>query len=163
MKEIFLILFLVLGMHSSFAEEENERPNIEIFQDWIVNCNSENKLCIGNQTIRTEKGLPVALINITHVDENTILEFGLPLMLNLKEGITVEIDNNIFASYDFNVCSGSACFVITKNNTALINSFKSGSEAKVKARTIYGETLNLKFSLLAFSRSLEELISRNRI
>ena len=74
MKNIFLIFFLIFGMNSSFAEEGKEKQNIEMFQDWIVSCNPNNKLCIANQTIRTDKGLPVALINITHVAGNTVLE-----------------------------------------------------------------------------------------
>ena len=91
MKNIFLVFFLIFGISSSFAEEGKEKPNIEIFQDWIVSCNPDNKLCIANQTIRTDKGLPVALINITHVAGNTVLEFGLPLMMNLQKPIKLRL------------------------------------------------------------------------
>ena len=144
-------------MNSSFAEEGKEKPNIEIFQDWIVSCNPDNKLCIANQTIRTDKGLPVALINITHVAGNTVLEFGLPLMMNLQQPINVEVDDNMVSSYSYNTCSQSACIVIRKNDDKLINSFRLGNKAKVTAERIDRKRFDLTFSLKGFTDTINKL------
>ena len=160
MKNIFLICFLIFGMNSSFAEEGKEKPNIEMFQDWIVSCNPDNKLCIANQTIRTEKGLPVALINITYVAGKAILEFGLPLMMNLEKPIKVEVDDILIDTYSYNTCSQRACFVIRSNDLKLINSFRSGRQLKVFSETLNGEKLELVFSLNGFSRTLNFLKER---
>ena len=144
-------------MNSSFAEEGKEKPNIEMFQDWIVSCNPDNKLCIANQTIRTDKGLPVALINITHVAGNTVLEFGLPLMMNLQKPIKVKVDDNLIGSYAYNTCSQIACFVIRNNDDDLLKSFKSGNKATVTAEGIDRRKLDLIFSLKGFTDTLNKL------
>ena len=157
MKNIFLICFLIFGMNSSFAEEGKEKPNIEMFQDWIVSCNPDNKLCIANQTIRTDKGLPVALINITYVAGNTVLEFGIPLMMNLQKPIKVEVDENIISTYVYNTCSQSACFVIRNNDDKLLNSFKSGKKAKITAESIDRKRLDLIFSLKGFTDAINRI------
>jgi invasion protein IalB len=157
MKNIFLIFFLIFGMNSSFAEEGKEKPNIEMFQDWIVSCNPNNKLCIANQTIRTDKGLPVALINITHVAGNTVLEFGLPLMMNLQKPIKVEVDENMISTYGYNTCSQSACFVIRNNDEKLLDSFKSGNKATVTAESIDRKRFDLTFSLKGFTDTINKL------
>ena len=157
MKNIFLICLFIFGINPSFAEEGKEKPNIEMFQDWIVSCNPDNKLCIANQTIRTDKGLPVALINITHVAGNTVLEFGLPLMMNLQKPIKVEVDENLIVTYGYNTCSQSACFVIRNNDDKLLKSFMSGNKAKVTAESIDRKRLDLIFSLRGFIDTLERL------
>ena len=144
-------------MNSSFAEEGKEKPNIEMFQDWIVSCNPDKKLCIANQTIRTDKGLPVALINITHLDGNTVLEFGLPLMMNLKQPINVEVDDNMISTYSYDTCSKSACIVIRKNDDKLLNSFRLGNKAKVTAERIDRKRLDLTFSLKGFTDTINKL------
>ena len=157
MKNIFLICFLIFGMNSSFAEEGKEKPNIEMFQDWIVSCNPDNKLCIANQTIRTDKGLPVALINITHVAGKTVLEFGLPLMMNLQQPINVEVDENMVGSYSYNTCSQSACIVIRNNDDKLLNSFRLGKKARITAERIDRKRLDLTFSLKGFTDTVNKL------
>ena len=144
-------------MNSSFAEEEKEKSNIEMFQDWVVSCNPDNKLCIANQTIRTDKGLPVALINITHVAGNTVLEFGLPLMMNLQKPINVEVDDNTVGSYSYNTCSKSACIVIRENDDKLISSFRLGNKAKVTAERIDRKRFDLTFSLKGFTDTINKL------
>ena len=144
-------------MNSSFAEEGKEKPNIEMFQDWIVSCNPDNKLCIANQTIRTDKGLPVALINITHVAGNTVLEFGLPLMMNLQQPINVEVDDNMVSSYSYNTCSQSGCIVIRNNDEKLLNSFRLGKKARVTAESIDRKRFNLTFSLKGFTDTIKKL------
>jgi len=156
MKNIFLILFLIFSMNSSFAEEDKEVPNIKMFQDWLVSCNPNNKPCIANQTIRNDDGLPIALINITHISKNTILEFGLPLMMNLQIPIKVEVDDKPIASYYYNTCSQSACFVITNNDFTLVDAFKSGNIAKVIAENIQRKKINLIFSLKGFSKAFSK-------
>ena len=153
---LILFLFQIVSF-SPFAEEGNPNPNIEIFQDWIVSCNPDNKLCVANQTIRTDKGLPVALINITHVAGNTVLEFGLPLMMNLQQPINVEVDDNMVGSYSYNTCSQSACIVIRKNDDKLLNSFRLGNKAKVTAERIDRKRFDLTFSLKGFTDTINKL------
>ena len=157
MKKVFKFFLFVSIINFSFAEEEKKKPTIEIFQDWILSCNPDNKLCIANQTIRTDKGLPVALINITHVAGNTVLEFGLPLMMNLQKPIKVEVDENMISTYGYNTCSQSACFVIRNNDEKLLDSFKSGNKATVTAESIDRKRFDLTFSLKGFTDTINKL------
>ena len=147
-------------MNSSFAEEGKEKPNIEMFQDWIVSCNPDNKLCIANQTIRTDEGLPVALINITHFNKNTILEFGLPLMMNLQKPIEVEVDGDMIGLYSYNTCSESGCFVIRNNDEELFRRLRSGSKLRVSAESVQKKKISLNFSLMGFSKSFKKLTTK---
>ena len=157
MKKVFKFFLFASIINFSFAEEEKKKPTIEIFQDWILSCNTENKLCIANQTIRTDKGFPVALINISRISENIVLEFGLPLMMNLQKQVEVEVDGNMISTYSYKTCSDRACFVITKNDDNLLNSFRSGSKARVILESIDRTRLDLTFSLKGFTDILSRI------
>jgi len=157
MRKLVKFFLICLVAFLANAKAENPNSNIEKFDDWILSCSPNKELCIANQTIRTEKGAPIALMNISYVKEIIVLEIGLPLMMNLQKPIKVKVDDNLIGSYAYNTCSQIACFVIRNNDDDLLKSFKSGNKATVTAEGIDRRKLDLIFSLKGFTDTLNKL------
>jgi len=156
MKNIFLILFLSIIFHFVHAQDEKNQQKVEVFADWVLACATENS-CIGNQTIKTDKGAIVSAVNVTKISNNTLVEFALPLMMNLRKKVVIEIDDSFASSFLFDTCTLNGCIAIIYNNEEILEAFKKGITMKVTAETIDRRKLELTFSLKGFSKVFSRL------
>jgi len=161
MKSIFGATLLVIST-SVIAGTPDAKSTREIFDDWQLNCAEKGdvKLCSVSQELRTDKGQVAAVINLSSVDEKTVLEFGLPLMMDLTSAVSVSVDGSSAKSYPYNVCNSRACFVIRKDDRDLLSAFKKGGEAKIMSKAFSGQNVEMIVSLKGFSRALAELQDR---
>lgn len=147
---------------SVIAETPDAKTTREIFDDWQLNCAEKGdvKQCSVSQELRTDKGQVAAVINLSSVDGKTVLEFGLPLMMDLTSAVSVSVDGDSAKIYPYNACNGRACFVIRKDDNDLVDAFKRGSQAQVISKAFSGQNVEMLVSLKGFSRALAELQKR---
>jgi len=157
MKKITLFILIMFNFNFTFAEKAQKNIPGKLIGDWVLNCDNENQKCIANQTIRIQEGAPIAMINVMHYDENTILELVLPLMMNLTRPVQVEIDNNIVLKYPYNICTQNACYVVINNDKQLLDKLKIGKVANVKTEGGDKRRFNFTFSLKGFAKSIEAI------
>lgn len=154
-----LLLSTLVAATSGHAQTPDAKTSQEIFQDWRLNCveKSETKRCVVNQTLSTQQGQAVAAINASLKDKSTVLEFALPLMMDLTTPLTIKIDDRAATTYAFNTCSPRACFVVRDNDKALISGFEAGTTAVLSAKTFNGQSLTLNVSLKGFGAATKAL------
>lgn len=159
------IVCLMATGASALNESQQDGPKVTqtIHQDWQSICVKEEdkpELCIIRQplTVKLLNGQVVdALIVISRQNEGYILEIKLPLGLDLRGGLILQVDANAKINRPFTTCITKGCIVLTDLNEALISSFKSGVKLKISFALISSvEKLHhISASLLGFSRAIE--------
>ena len=153
---------LAISVMPAFAEEPDAKTSKEFFQDWQLNCveKGEAKQCSVSQALRTDKGQTAAVVNLSYVEKQTVLEFGLPLMMDLTSPVSLSVDGQSVSNYPYNACNGRACFIIRKDDDDLLAAFKKGSQAQMKLKAFGGQNIEMNISLKGFSSALTELKKR---
>lgn len=159
MRVLGISVVLGLGSGFSYAQEPDVKETNQYFQDWQLKCveQSEDKQCNAVQILRDGQGQTAAMVNVAKIDENVIIEFAMPLLLDLTQGAQLKIDAVDFATYPFNACSPVACFVVRENDEELLNGFRNGDSANFDLQTFQGQKVDLNISLNGFSAVMSAL------
>lgn len=162
MKAILPVVALIASMNVS-AQQPDAKTTTEQFGDWQLICSErgDEKSCRASQTLANEQGRVVALMNIIKDSEGKpTIELGLPLMVDLVHGTTIQVDDKKATAYPYNLCNNQACFVLS-GEKALFDQFKAGTTAAVSFKsTVAADALTLNFSLKGFAAAQQALVSR---
>ena len=163
MKILVFITSLFLTQ-SLLATSPDAKTSKEFFQDWQLNCveKGELKNCSVSQTLRTQKGATAAVINASYVNGEIILEFGMPLMMDLTKSVTVKVDGDNLAKYAYNTCNAQACFVVRKDDEKLLSAFRKGDEAQLTLKSYAGQNVQMNVSLKGFAAAINKLKERSK-
>lgn len=144
------------------AQTPDAKASREIFQDWELNCaeKGELKRCSINQRINNANGQVAAAATASLKDQQVVMEFALPLMLDLTTPVTIQVDARPTQQYPFNTCNQAACFVVRAGDKALVNAFQAGSEATIAFKSFAAQNVNVKLSLKGFGAALKALESQ---
>ncbi len=113
-----------------------------------------------SQELKTDKGHTAAVINLSYVEQKVVLEFGLPLMMDLTSAVSVSVDDGATKNYPYNACNSRACFVIRRDDKELLAAFKKGALAQIEAKAFNGQNIEMNVSLKGFSGAFNELMKR---
>ena len=153
---------LAVSIIPVFAEEPDAKTSKEFFQDWQLSCveKGEAKQCSVSQAILTDQGQTAAVVNSSYVEKKTVLEFGLPLMMDLTAPVSLSVDGNSVSNYSYNACNQRACFIIREDDEDLLVAFMKGTKAQMKLKAYGGQNVEMNISLKGFSSALTELKKR---
>lgn len=164
MKKLGLVLSvcgfgLLAGL--AHAETPDAKESTQYFQDWQLKCveQGENKQCNAVQALRSEQGQTAAMINVSRIGGVDVVEFAMPLLLDLERGAQLNIDGVEFTSYSFKTCSSAACFIVRENDEALLEKFRNGVLAQFNLSTFQGQNVELNISLKGFAAAVDALAS----
>jgi len=159
MKTVILTLFLTIISGYAYAQSPDVTTTSELFKEWNVRCvgNTGNQQCNMNNTLRAESGEIVSVINLTHVSDQTTLEIGLPLMLDLQQKMSLLVDGNSFGDLPYATCNNRACFVISENDNVILGAFSEGSLATFSFTMYNQQQVKFDVSLQGFSAALSAL------
>ncbi len=154
-----LCALTILGVTPALAEEPNAKTTTEYYQDWRMNCveNEQGKQCSINQTQRTEDGRVGAMVNANVVDGSTVLEFVMPLMVDLTKPARITVDGETIADLPFNACNNNACFIVQRGNEDLVDAFQKGDVANLELAFYNGGQMRMNMSLKGFSSAMNGL------
>jgi len=162
MKAILPVVALIASMNVS-AQQPDAKTTTEQFGDWQLICSErgEEKSCRASQTLANEQGRVVGLMNIIKDSEGKpTIELGLPLMVDLLHGTSIQVDDKKAVKYPYNLCNNQACFVLN-GDAALLQQLNAGATAAVSFKsTVAADELTLNFSLKGFSAVNKALVSR---
>lgn len=159
---------LVMGMSLSGAAlaqapTPDAKTTTEQFGDWALQCSErgENKACRASQQLRTQEGQVIAVANLLKDNEGKlVLEFGLPLMVDLRAQVGIQIDDQEAVRVPYSLCNAQACFVLTQE-AALLDGFKAGNQAKVMFKPVsMAQAVEAPFSLKGFSGVQKALLAQ---
>lgn len=153
---------LAVSVMPSYAEEPDAKTSKEFFKDWQLSCveKEEEKQCSVSQALLNDQGQTVAVVNLSYVEKLTVLEFGLPLMMDLTSPVSLSVDGNSVSNYPYNACNQRACFIIREDNEDLLVAFTKGTQAQMKLTAFGGQNVEMNISLKGFSSALTELKKR---
>ena len=159
MKHILSGMFLMVMSHAALAQSPDVVTTREVFQDWQLTCvnRDDQERCNMNQTQRNQNGQVVAVVNVKHIADGTTLEIGLPLMLDLQQPITVSVDEIFLTDWPYSTCNNQACFVIRKNDQAMLDAFTIGVSANFSFAMYEGREVSLSVSLSGFAAAFSAL------
>lgn len=168
MKALLKKMVVVMGVSLSgavFAQAPtpDAKTTTEQFGDWALLCSEqgENKACRASQQLRTQEGQVIAVANLLKDSEGKlVLEFGLPLMVDLRAQVGIQIDDQEAVRVPYSLCTGAACFALTQE-AALLDGFKAGNQAKVMFKPVsMAQAVEAPFSLKGFSGVQKALLAK---
>ena len=133
----------------------------QIFQDWEVNCaeRGEVRECSINQQIRTQANEVIAVVNGTiSKDGATIIEFGLPVMMDLTTPVSLPVDGQQLSTLEYNTCNNRACFIVREDDEVLLKSFREGETSLLTMESYAGQSVQIAISLRGFSDAIDSLM-----
>ena len=155
-----ITLVLLSVSISAVAETPDQKTTSQKFKDWEAICveRAEQQQCRATQTLVNQQGQTVAVLNWYRPDiETSVFELALPLMINLKAGAAITVDENQEVERDLSFCNNIACFVVEQQDTELLEQFKKGSAGRVTFTPVTAQQINLAFSLQGFSAAFNSL------
>ena len=152
----------VLGFASlTQAEEPSSRTVTEQFKDWRYACveQEDTSRCEIGQGAANDAGQMVSQIIIGQNPEGKAqVQLIAPLMMDLKAGVSVRIDQQSVASLDYLFCNQGACVVAELLHKDLLMAMKAGSDMQIDVAAINGQTMTINYSLSGFSAAFARLM-----
>lgn len=149
---------LVSGMwmfHSVMAQE----PVITEYQDWIGVCAevAGQERCEIQQTlnVENEQGLSRLMrATVSLMDGQRVMQFLLPLGLDLRPGIVMQIDEGEEFKSGFLTCVQEGCLVAFPLDDSRLQQMRAGKALKLGFRPFNtDQTLVIEASLMGFTRA----------
>lgn len=167
---------LVVVPAATLAEEvDNSEPQIQptitktAYADWLVVCAEAKKReapvkkqCQMVQTLSIEKdqvAQPFLQTTLVRQGEKRLLEIVVPLGVDLRPGLGIQVDNNAVGTMPYITCNANGCAAIANVDDAFWQQLRGGLKAKVAIRG-FGQTENtlLEISLKGFTAASNALM-----
>ena len=157
------LLCLMTTITNAQEESQQDGPSVTqtTHQDWQSICVEEAEkaeFCLIRQqfTIELPDGkIAGVTVIVSSQNDEYIIEIKLPLGLDLRNGLTMQVDDIEEINLPFTTCVTQGCIVMSALDKALVSSFKSGSQLQFRVMFIsLNERVNINASLLGFSRAL---------
>ena len=156
---IILTYFVLIG--TLFADEHIlEQEN---FDAWQFTCVEEQKqkICELRELVfdpNTEE--VVSYLSITINPENlTQMQIAFPHAVNLKNPVSLQIDEKDPLELNYAYCNQSACFVAEIIGENFINFFKAGNQIIIKVLLLDNREATITYSLAGFTAGYNKLSS----
>ena len=155
-----LLIYLWL-MGTLFAE--NHVLEQEYYDAWQFTCVDEKsrKICDLRELVvdpNTEE--VVSYISITINPENlTQMQIAFPHAVNLKNPVSLQIDEKDPLELNYAYCNQSACFVAEIIGENFINFFKAGNQIIIKVLLLDNREATITYSLAGFTAGYNKLSS----
>lgn len=146
---------------SSFAYAQE--PRVTEFQDWIGVCADiqGQERCEIQQTLNMENEQGNARLlrtAVNFIDNQLVMQLVLPLGLDLRAGIVMQIDEGEEFGSGFLTCVQEGCLVAFPIDNERLAALRAGSQMKVGFRPFNtNETLVLEVSLMGFTRASQSV------
>ena len=148
-------------MGTLFAE--NHVLEQEYYDAWQFTCVDEKsqKICDLRELVvdpNTEE--VVSYISITINPENlTQMQIAFPHAVNLKNPVSLQIDEKDPLELNYAYCNQSACFVAEIIGENFINFFKAGNQIIIKVLLLDNREATITYSLAGFTAGYNKLSS----
>ena len=156
---IILIYFLLIGSlfaDSHILEQEN-------FNAWQFTCiqEKEQKICDLRELVidpNTEE--VVSYLSITINPESlTQMQIAFPHAVNLKNPISLQIDEKDPLELNYTYCNQSACFVAEIIGENFVDFFKAGNQIIIKVLLLDNREATITYDLSGFTAGYNKLSS----
>ena len=160
---IILIYFLLIGSlfaDSHILEQEN-------FDAWQFTCiqEKEQKICDLRELVidpNTEE--VVSYLSITINPESlTQMQIAFPHAVNLKNPISLQIDEKDPLELNYAYCNQSACFVAEIIGENFVDFFKAGNQIIIKVLLLDNREATITYDLSGFTAGYNKLSSSSKI
>ena len=163
MKNTQLLALVMMASLASLAhaEEPTTRTVTEQFQNWRYACVEQENTsrCEIGQGAANDQGQMVSQIIVGQNPEGKAqLQLLAPLMMDLKAGIKVRVDNNDVADLDYLFCNQGACVVAELLDDDLVSAMQAGTEMQIDVAAINGQTMTINYSLDGFTAAFDRLM-----
>lgn len=132
---------LLILMLLPFTATAEDAPQVEEerFRDWTRVCvtQAEQTRCEAVQVLSVERegeSRPLMRATLTRAGEQRILELALPLGMDLRAGLVMQIDEAEEFTFGFTTCLPQGCAAVLPVSADLLNTLKAGASAKVGFR-----------------------------
>ena len=149
-----LIGNLVAGNH--ILEQEN-------FDAWQFTCVEEQsqKICELRELVfdpNTEEVVSYLSITI-NPDNLTQMQIAFPHAVNLKNPVSIQIDDNDPIDLSYAYCNQSACFIAEIIGENFVNLFKAGNQVIIKTLLLDNREATITYSLSGFTAGYNKLFT----
>ena len=149
--------FLLLG--TLFADEHIlEQENFDAWQFTCVE-EQEQKICELRELVfdpNTEE--VVSYLSITLNPENlTQMQIAFPHAVNLKNPVSLQIDDKDPLELNYAYCNQSACFIAEIIGENFVNFFKAGNQVTIKVSLLDNREATITYSLSGFTAGYNKL------
>ena len=143
----------------AFAQE----PRVTEYQDWVGVCADVQgqERCEIQQTLNMENEQGNARLlraSVNMMDNQLVMQLLLPLGLDLRAGIVMQIDEGEEFGSGFLTCVQEGCLVAFPLDDVRLAALRAGSVTKIGFRPFNtNETLVLEMSLMGFTRASQSV------
>ena len=154
---IIITYFLFIG--TLFADEHIiEQENFDAWQFTCVE-EQEQKICELRELVfdpNTEE--VVSYLSITLNPENlTQMQIAFPHAVNLKNPVSLQIDDKDPLELNYAYCNQSACFIAEIIGENFVNFFKAGNQVTIKVSLLDNREATITYSLSGFTAGYNKL------
>ena len=156
---VVFIYFLLIGTiyaNDHILEQEN-------FDAWQFTCVEEKsqKVCDLRELVfdpSTEEVVSYLSITI-NPDNLTQMQIAFPHAVNLKNPVSLQIDDKDPLELNYAYCNQSACFVAEIIGENFVNFFKAGNQIILKILLLDNREATITYSLSGFTAGYNKLLS----
>jgi len=163
MKKYLIVLFVAALMPSFVnAQEADRSTSTDYFGDWRLSCVEQGgeERCLVSQAQIDKNGATVSVINVFKADDNSVMEFVLPLMTDLTQPVELNIADNQNQSLPYNACNQSACFVLLNEADKVLEAFKANANMNMVFSLFNGQSVSVSISLRGFTAAHQALLEK---
>lgn len=160
MKKYLIVLFLAALLPSFVNAQEADRSmSTDYFGDWRLSCVEQGgeERCVVSQAQIDNNGATVSVINVSKTDNNSVIEFVLPLMTDLTQPVELKISDNQNQSLPYNACNQSACFILLNEADEVLEAFKANADTNMVFGLFNGQSVSVNISLRGFTAAHQAL------
>lgn len=141
------------------AEQADRRTSTDYFGDWRLSCAKEGgeERCVVSQAQIDKNGATVSVVNVSKADDNSVIEFVLPLMTDLTQPVELNIADNQNQSLPYNACNQSACFILLNEADEVLEAFKANANSNMIFSLFNGQSVSVNISLRGFTAAHQAL------
>ena len=154
---ILFIYFLLIGTlfaDSHILEQEN-------FEAWQFTCveEREQKICDLRELVFDPNSEEVvSYLSLTiNPDNLTQMQIAFPHAVNLKNPVSLQIDDKDPLELNYAYCNQSACFVAEIIGDNFVDFFKSGNQVIIKILLLDNREATITYSLSGFTAGYNRL------
>lgn len=152
-----LALLAVIAPLAMAAPEVTETR----YKDWTQVCLSEAEVsrCEAIQVLNVtqdEQTRPLLRATLSRVPDGRFLEIALPLGMDLRAGLVIQIDEGDEQRFAYSTCVAQGCAAVLAVDEALLSALRAGNRARLGFR-LFGtvETQVVELSLSGFTAASE--------
>lgn len=153
-------LMVVAALISGWAVAEPEVEETR-FQDW-------NRVCVTDQEVtrceavqilsvtQNEQTQPILQATVTELEGNRFMEFALPLGMDLRAGMVIQIDQGDEITFGYTTCVPKGCAGVLPLDQERFAVLKAGNTARLGFLPFGGDQVQvLELSLKGFTAASE--------